>query len=80
MTKQWDNIPLKTICCVCQIVLKEGTGEAQEPISHGYCDGCAEKVIEEIRVDALVERIRESHPEVEDEEQYPLELGDETGG
>lgn len=29
---------LKTVCCICQFVIREGV----EPVSHGYCKPCAD--------------------------------------
>jgi hypothetical protein len=36
---------MRTICAWCQKALKPGTG----PISHGICDPCAKKLLEELR-------------------------------
>lgn len=63
---------MKSACAWCNTVLQMGTGDNLEPVSHGICHACAEKHFG---------KILESHPEVsEDPDQYPLELGDETGG
>lgn len=34
---------VKTICCICGKVLREGTEHPSGGVSHGYCIPCAEE-------------------------------------
>ena len=35
------DTPLLTLCCVCQIVIRDGQPDAQGRVSHGMCQPCA---------------------------------------
>ena len=37
---------VRTVCCVCRVVLVEGP---PEPVSHGYCQRCADDARAEMR-------------------------------
>ena len=38
---------MKTVCAWCGAIIKEGTGNPNEPVSHGMCDTCANQPEEE---------------------------------
>jgi hypothetical protein len=59
--KEYKSAPavIKTICCVCHEVLKDGP---EEPLSHGYCSKCMRQAmvddgIPQEEVDAVMKEL-----------------------
>ena len=50
---------MRTICAWCQLLIDEGSGAVDEPVSHSICLDCAERVLSKDALTSIKRRMLE---------------------